>query len=350
MSAPGLYRRVLITRMKFIGDVVLTTPVIRSIRNALPDAYIAYMTDAQAASLLEHNPCLDEIIPFDFTRPTWREQPRVAALLWRRHFDLAIDLFGNPRSALLTLLSGAGTRVGLNRPGRGRFFTVRVQDEPRRKTAIDFHMQFLQAVGIPRASERTEIFLTDMERARARERLLAAVKEPGPFVCLHPGATWPAKRWLPEHFASVAEVIRERFDARVILTAGPNDGEAISRVLQASVRPLPVFQGLPLRELAAVVGECRACVANDSGPMHIAAAVGTPTVGIFGPGEEDIWFPYPASEGHTALRHDVPCHPCHLDFCNRQGASYMECMTGLTGDRVVAAVDHALRHPPQPRA
>lgn len=319
MSASMAYKRILISRMKFIGDVVLTTPVIRSVRNAFPDAFIAYMADAQAVSLLEHNPCLNEIIPFDFARPTWREQSRVAVLLWRRHFDLAIDLFGNPRSALLTLLSGAHTRVGLDRPGRGRLFTVRVRDGAGAKTAIDFHMQFLNAIGIPRTAERTEIFLTDAERAIAQRMICNAAQGSGPIVCLHPGATWPAKRWLPERFAAVAEIVRERFGARVILTAGPKDGDVIRRVQNTSVRPLPVFEGLPLRQLAAVLNQCRACVANDSGPMHIAAAVGTPTIGIFGPGEEDIWFPYPAEEGHASLRHNVPCHPCHLDFCNRGG-------------------------------
>jgi ADP-heptose:LPS heptosyltransferase len=98
-----------------------------------------------------------------------------------------------------------------------------------------------------------------------------------------------------------------------------------------------------LRELAAVISLCRAFVSNDAGPMHIAAAVGTPTIGIFGPGEEDIWFPYPAASGHRALRKDVPCHPCHLDFCNRPGEGFMECMKLLTPAEVLAAVESALQ-------
>jgi lipopolysaccharide heptosyltransferase II len=342
MIPSSTYKRILVSRMKFIGDVVLTTPVIRSLRNAFPDAFIAYMADAHAASLLEQNPCLNEIIPFDFSRPTWREQPRVAALLRRRRFDLAIDLFGNPRSALLTFLSGARTRVGLDRPGRGRFFTVRVHDDPRPKTAVDFHMQFLEAIGVPRTSERTELFLTEDERATARRLLANVVRTPDAVVCLHPGATWPAKRWAPERFAALAHIVRDRFKAEAILTAGPNDREVIHRVLEASAGPIPVFEGLPLRQLAAVLSQCRVYVANDSGPVHIAAAVGTPTIGIFGPGEENIWFPYPSDEGHSALRHNVACHPCHLDFCNRTGAGYMECMAGLDVERVAAAVEKSL--------
>jgi heptosyltransferase II len=343
MNSPVTYRRILISRMRFIGDVVLTTPVIRSLRNAFPEAYIAYLADSQAATLLEQNPGLNEIIPFDFSRPTWREQPRVAALLWRRRFDLAIDLFGNPRSALLTFLSGARTRVGLDRPGRGRLFTVRVRDEATQKTAIDFHMQFLGALGIPQTSQRTEIFLTEEERTMGRQMLTGAVNSPDPVVGLHPGATWPAKRWPPERFAEVAHLVRRHLKVPVVLTAGPNDHDVIGEVQKAYGAELPVFAGLPLRQLAAVLSQCAVFVANDSGPMHISAAVGTPTIGIFGPGEENIWFPYREADGHSALRHDVACHPCHCDFCPRKGTEYMECMTGLDAGRVLTAIENSLR-------
>jgi len=343
MTTPVTYKRILISRMKFIGDVVLTTPAVRSLRKAFPDAFIAYMADAQAASLLEHNPHLNEIIPFDFARPAWREQPRVVRLLRRRRFDLAIDLFGNPRSALLTFLSGARTRVGLDRPGRGKLFTVRVHDEAGPKTAIEFYMQFLRAIGVPQSSGRTEIYLKDDECAGAHRLIAGVVRRPGPVIGLHPGATWPAKRWLPEHFAEVAKRISKQFEAQVILTAGPNDHDVIRAVQKSMDVALPVFSGLPLRQLAALLGQCTVYVANDSGPMHIAAAVGTPTIGIFGPGEENIWFPYAEEQGHRALRHDVPCHPCHLDFCNREGSGFMECMTGLSSERVVAAIGRSLQ-------
>ncbi len=127
MSGIPPYDRILLTRMKFIGDVVLTTPVIRSVRNAYPGAFIAYMGEREAVSLLEGNPCLDDIIPFDLSRPSVLEQTRIALLLRRRRFDLAIDLFGNPRSALVTRLSGARVRVGPDRKGRGRLYSIRVQ-------------------------------------------------------------------------------------------------------------------------------------------------------------------------------------------------------------------------------
>jgi lipopolysaccharide heptosyltransferase II len=339
--------RILITRMKFIGDVVLTTPIIRSVRLAYPDAYIAYLAEKNAASLLEQNPHLNEIIPFDFGRPTVIEQTGVAFLLRRRRLDLVIDLFGNPRTALLTYLTGAQTRVGPARSGRGKLYTIQVRDDGLPKTAIEFHNQYLRAAGITPVPSRTEIFLSEDERREARiylqwldsDRSDASV----PIVGIHPGATWPAKRWEPEKFAALADVIKAKLGARIIVTAGPGDDEAVGEVVAHSFADVKVLRALPLRQLAAIISTCSVYVSNDAGPMHISAAVGTPTIGIFGPGEENIWFPYSREDGHEALRKDVPCHPCNLDFCNREGELYMECMKLLSVEEVFQSVDRAFR-------
>jgi|WetSurMetagenome_2_1015567.scaffolds.fasta_scaffold48116_3 heptosyltransferase III len=337
------YRRILLTRMKFIGDVVLTTPLIRSVRNAYPDAFIAYMGERQAVSLLEGNPCLDEILPFDFSRPALLEQTRMALQLRRRRFDLAIDLFGNPRSALLTRLSGAPVRVGPDRKGRGRLYTIRVMDDGVPKGAVAFHNQSLRAAGIPVTSAMTEIFVSPAERECARQQLLQAeprVDAALPLVAIHPGATWPAKHWLPERFGALAARLLAG-GVQVVLCGGPRDGATLDAVRAAAAVPVPVLRHPSLRELAALISLCSGFVGNDAGPMHIAAAVDTPTIGLFGPGEEQIWFPYDPARGHRALRRDVPCHPCHLDVCNRTGTGYMECMALLTVEEVVEAVHHA---------
>jgi len=343
------YRRILISRLRFIGDVILTTPIIRSVRNAHPGAFIAYLGERGAVSLLEHNPLLNESIPFDFSRPTALEQSRIALHLRRGKFDLAIDLFGNPRSALLTYLSGARVRVGPARKGRGRLYTIQVADDGIPKTAIEFHNQFIRAAGVEPSAHRTEIFLTDDEKREARIYLQWFNREHNPIdiarpiVGIHPGATWPAKKWIPERFAGLADLIAAKLGAHVLITAGPNDGESVNAVVNHALSKVTVLSGLPLRQLAAIISHCSVFVSNDAAPMHIAAAVGTPTVGLFGPGEENIWFPYSRDEGHCALRKDVSCHPCHLDFCNRQGDAYMDCMKLLSIEDVFNAVEHAFR-------
>lgn len=335
--------------MKFIGDVVLTTPIIRSVRNAYPDAFLAYLGDKNAVSLLEQNPDLNEIIPFDFSKPTITEQSRVGWLLRRKKFDLAIDLFNNPRSALLTRATGARVRVGAQRKGRGRLYTIQVRDDGNPKTAIDFHNQFIRAAGMEPSSTEPRIYLTNDEKREAKIYLQWLDYEASPLdlskpiVGIHPGATWPAKRWPPERFGELADMIAAKLGAQIIITAGPKDDEAVSTMLKNSFVNAKVLRGLPLRQLAAILSHCSAYVTNDNGTMHIAAAVGTPTIGIFGPGEENIWFPYSREKGHIALRRDVSCHPCHLDFCNREGDGFMECMKLLSTHEVFSAVEKALR-------
>jgi heptosyltransferase III len=346
---PGTpYRRILISRLRFIGDIVLTTPVIRSVRAACPDAYIAYMGERDAVALLEQNPFLDEIIPYNYDRPGVIEQARVGYILKRKRFDLAVDLFGNPRSALLTRLSGARVRVGPDKRERGRLYTVRVHDDGTPKTAVEFHNAYIAAAGIHPVAAAPELFLSADEKRDALSYLRwtcgqgQPLDSERPLVGIHPGATWPAKKWLPERFADLADMLRSKLGAQVIIVSGPGDREAVAAVDAGAVSAPCVLNVLPLRQLAAVIAECRVFIANDAGPMHIAAALGVPTIGIFGPGEDSIWFPYPAAGGHAALRKDVPCHPCHLDICNRTGDGYMECMKLLSVADVFGAVERVL--------
>jgi lipopolysaccharide heptosyltransferase II len=338
--------RILLTRLRFIGDVVLTTPLLRALREEFPRAHIAYLAEREAASLLRENPYLNEILAFDFDHPL-REQFRLLREVRKRRFDLVIDLYGNPRSAQLCYFSGAPVRVGGDFRGRGSLYTIRVRDDGVPKSAIAFHYQYLRAAGIDRPLYRTQIFLTGEERREA-EVFLAdhGADRTGRIIALHAGATWPAKHWGIGSFAELAKEIRKKLNAAVVLTCGPGDRETVEEVARAAEDSAIILPVLPIRKLAAVLSACDVLVSNDCGPMHIGVAVGTPTIGIFGPGEENIWFPYDEREGHRALRKDVPCHPCHLDVCNRTGDGYMECMKLLGVGEVLDSVAACLKRSP----
>ena len=149
--------------------------------------------------------------------------------------------------------------------------------------------------------------------------------------------------WEWEKYADLADLIRAKLGAQVVLTQGPKDAELVEKISKRSVGNLLVLNAMPLRQLAAIISQFRVYVANDNGAMHISAAVGTPTIGLFGPGEDDIWFPYrppfyDSSTWHIALRKSVPCHPCRLDFCNREGDGFMECMKLLIVEEVFEEV------------
>ena len=342
------FNRILLTRLKFIGDIILTTPLIQSLRETFPAAFIAYLGDSEAVSLLEGNPYLNEIIPVDFSKHGAFQRAQLFYRLNRQRFDLVIDLFCNPRSALLSFATRAPVRVGGDLPGRGRLYTVKIKDDGTPKSAIAFHYQSLKAVGIESKHFQTKIYLTDDEKKEARRYLeWQDIDFSRPLVALHGGGTWPAKLWPAERFADLADMVVAKMHGQIVLTRGPLDGEIVKRIESAVVGRVLSLPVLPLRQVAAILSQCSAYVANDSGPMHIAPAVGTPTIGLFGPGEETIWFPYTpdhpgGSEKHVALRRDVPCHPCHLNVCNRAGDEYMECMKLLSVKDVFDAVRERL--------
>ena len=343
MQPHTTYHRILLTRLKFIGDVVLTTPLIRTLRETFPSASISYLGEKHAVSLLEENPFLDEIIPIDLANSSLSAQLSLYARLHAERFDCVVDLFSNPRSALLAFATRAATRVGADRRGRRRLYTVRIADDGRPKTAIEFHYQSLAALGIAPRSFKTELYLTDAEREWASAYCVSRGIAPSRrLIALHCGGTWPAKLWEKDRFVELGRRCAAELGSAIVLTGGGNDRQVVSDVRQQLPDAVDAV-GLTLRQLAALLDRADAMVSNDCGAMHIAVAVDTPTIGIFGPGEDDIWFPYTKkyygdATPHRALRKDVPCHPCHLDICNRTGNGYMECMRLLSVYEVFTAV------------
>jgi ADP-heptose:LPS heptosyltransferase len=325
--------------MKYIGDVVLTTPLLRAVREQYPDAFIAYLTDQKAVALLEHNPYVNELIGYDYTQPALLEQVRVASRLRQLQFDVVVDLFSNPRSALLTYASGAPMRIGKSVKGRGSLYTHQIEDDGKLKSAIAFHYQYLRPLGIEPTQWRTEIFLTDEEKTAAREFLREqGVDLTGPVVAIHPGATWPNKMWLKERFTELIDLLRSDLHVDVVISPGPGDAVLVKSIVDACRAPVVVLAVPPLRRLAAILSQCAAFVSNDCGPMHIGVGVGTPTVGIFGPEPVEIWFPYPAVDGHTAMFTKLACSPCRTTQCYRTGTEYLECMQKISAAEVVSAV------------
>lgn len=333
--------KILLSRLRFIGDIILTTPVIEVLRERFPDATIDYLGDKGGVSLLQNNPNLNEIIPYDFSANELLEQIRIVSILRKKKYDIAIDLFGNPRSAIAVFLSGAKTRIGGNFGWRRKLFTypITVRD---RVTSVAFHLRYLAPLGIYENYRAPHIFLTRDEIDDAK-RFLAAfgVNDSKPLVGIHIGATWPAKVWLPEYFAQLADLVVDKLEGQVLVTYGPKDLSYLEKFSSANKVKFTSIEPRELRRLAAIISQCNVYVSNDAAPMHISVAVGTPTIGIFGPGEPDIWFPYERNLGHVALHKDVPC--CHRDFCEMKGGDYLRCMKVIKPEEVFETVKVVLR-------
>ena len=334
-------QKILLMRLSSLGDIVLTTPAIRAVRAHFADAYIAMLVGKQAAEVLQENPHLDEIIPFDrlAKHKDTAEMLRIIRILRERKFTLAIDLQRKFRTELLMYLSGAAERVG-----KGALCSVRVPEHGN-KHATAHYFDLLHAVGISAVDQRLELFLAESERTDASQRLAAAsVTETGLKVGLFPGAGWKLREWMPDRFAAIGDRLVRHFNAEVLIFGGQKEADLVHTVANLMEVPAVPFAGnLQVRELAACLEKCDLFLTNDTGPMHIAAAVGTPTVSLFGPGNHIRFQPLGGS--HQTLRHDVPCSPCKqfTDTCKDN-----ICMKKITIDEVWQAISDTLTSSTRP--
>ncbi|MCE2401900.1 glycosyltransferase family 9 protein [Candidatus Poribacteria bacterium] len=319
--------RILLIRLSSLGDVVLTTPAIRAIRAHFPNAYIAMLVAKQSADVLRQNPHLNEIIQFNrFAKDKdTGEMLRIIRILRQRKFGLTFDFQRKFRTELLMFLSGASERVG-----KGRLCTTRVPERDN-KHATEHYFDLLHATGIPAENRQLELFLTESERADVYHAFEeAGIAEMQLKVGLFPGAGWKLREWMPERFAAIGDKLVRHFNAQVIIFGGPKEVDLVHTVSKLMNEPATPFAGkLHIRQLAACIERCNLFLTNDTGPMHIAAAVRTPTVALFGPGNHIRFQPF--GNLHTIIRYDVPCSPCKqfTDKCKDN-----ICMKQITVDEV----------------
>jgi len=350
MNSPieGNPSKILITRLRFIGDVVLTLPVIEALKNQYPDAELYYLAEKSVGEILVGHPDLEEVILLDRAAieniPWYKkslEHLRFINRLRNYRFDMVIDLFCNPRSALLTMATGAMIRVGFDVRLRGIAYNYKIRRGASIRV-VDAYLDSLRTLGITIDKEVPRLPLLKDERRWAAEWVREnALSQNAPLIGFNPGASWPAKMWQPDQFAGLADNVIEMLNGQVLLTQGPGQGDLVRRI-SGLMKHRPVIASLlPIRRLSALIEQCDAYVSNDSGPMHIAAAVGTRTIGVFGPSDPSIWFPYSESKGHFSVKPDV-AFCCGKDFC----AEARPCISTICADQVFRLVRQALEVSP----
>lgn len=340
-------QRVLVRGPNWVGDAVLCVPALANLRKALPRAKISLLVKPWVVGLFEENPHIDEIILHeDRHRVPWGKL-RLAAELRARGFELAILFPNSFESALVAFLAGIPHRVGYEADGRGILLTVRVDrdEELLRRHQVDYYVNLLQAVGLDRG-ERDPIFIVSKkEEAEAIQILLGeGVGEDDVIVGLNPGSVHgSAKRWPADRYATLADQLSRR-GARVLLLGSSKEADVIARVQSLmQSRAVNLAGKTSLRLLAAILGRCRVLVTNDTGAMHVAAAVGTPVVAIFGPTDPRVTSP--VGEFHRILRHPPPCAPCLLRECPIDH----RCMTAISVEEVFAITQPYLSPAPRPQ-
>ena len=314
-------RHILVIKLRATGDVVLATPVIENLKRRFPRTHLSFLTEEASADVLRWNPWLDELIVLPLhrwgnqgIRGSWREQARFYRNLRQRRFDLVFDLFGNPRSALLTWLTGAPDRVGFAFRGRRHAYTTVVTPSGQPGHEVLFHLEALETLDIPVAADRPRVAIPGTANKKADAWLREHAPHARTVIGLNPGGGWAIKRWPPESFGRLADALIDEYGVDVLILWGPGEEGLVARVTGAmGNRPL-VLPETTLAELGAYLERCGLLVSNDSAPMHMAAALNVPTVGIFGPTDPRAQGPW--GDGHGVVRKEsVDCLGCNRTRC-----------------------------------
>jgi predicted lipopolysaccharide heptosyltransferase III len=351
--------RVLIVRLRLIGDVVFTTPVIRALRRAYPDAHLAYLIEPAASPVVRHHPDLDEVILAPRRRGWQRIRDDIALgrRLRRARFDLVVDLHSGPRASWLSWLSRAPRRIGFEVQGRQWMYTDVVprprEIRPRHsvENQWDILAPLLPSLPAPTPVNDPVTMVHAPEAEAAVESWLGreCLGDGHELVVVHVSAGNAFRRWPLLSFVELAARLSAAgHNRRIILTSGPSEAAAAAEVVRLvrerrseSPEAVRTCGDMSLDELHALIGRARLYIGGDSGPLHLAATTGTPIVGLYGPTLPVRSAPWRDPQLFSAAV-DVgalPCRPCEQRVC---APGDFRCLTHITVDAVVAAAERAL--------
>ena len=326
---------ILVIKLRAVGDVLLSTPVVQNLHEHFPHARIDFLTDKFAEGVVAGNPWITNVITFDKKRTSGFGLIRQVR---RTRYDLIIDLFSNPRSAVITWMSRARVRVGYPFRWRKYAYTIAIPPRGGEVHNVEFNLDALRRLEIPVRHRDPHFPIDKASNDLAGEWFGQNKLEEKLIVAMNPSGGWYTKRWGSEHYARLGDLISERYDATVVLLWGPGEREDALSIQSAMKNRSYVIPQTTLTGLGALIQRCNFVVSNDSGPMHIAAALKIPTLGIFGPTNPLLQGPYGVH--HLWVRNEgLDCLSCNLTKCPIGNI----CMTQLDVDRVLKAFDQLVR-------
>ena len=352
---------ILIVKTSAIGDVTHAMPALNCLRDSYPEAHITWLVEEAASDLVTGHPAVNEVLiarrkrwvrKFRFGNylQTCKEVRQFVQQLRQRKYDLVVDFQGLLKSGVWVWLSGGKQRVGF---GRGMqhsecsylFLNHRVPAVDMEIHALERKLLLLKAINVPCQAIRYDFPLHSSHRQKMRGLLEAAGfdRTKQPLVAINPQTMWETKLWYNDRFAAVADELAAK-GMFVVFTGGSADTNVIEEIQNGmAAASLDLTGKSSLKELAALYQMADVVISTDTGPMHIAAAVGTPVVALFGPTAP--WRTGPYGESHTVLRNPVPCSPCFKRDC-KLDSEQKKCMKGVTVRQVTDAACTVLRNKP----
>jgi predicted lipopolysaccharide heptosyltransferase III len=334
-------RKVLLVRLRSIGDTVLATPSAFALKRFLPNAVVDILVEDWVAPLLANHPHIDNVVVIE--RGGFVTRARVAREVRAANYDVVYNLHGGTTATLLTRATGARHRVGFENYQYAQLHNHQAPSplllwQQQKTHSVEQQLALLGWTGVPVTDRpRTELGIAPEPAAAVEQRLVAAGLQDQKIALIHPAAAFATKQWATENFARVAEFLIERGFATVAIAA-PHEGALLETLRSTSSAKIVTFD-LSLPEVTALAARSQLFVGNDSGIAHIAAAVGTPAVVIFGSSNITHWRPWSSAPAEVVFE-EMPCQPCHGYFCEK--FAQPECILRVPVTRVTAAIDRLL--------
>ncbi|MFA6355709.1 MAG: lipopolysaccharide heptosyltransferase II [Candidatus Omnitrophota bacterium] len=334
-------KRILVIKISAVGDCVLATPSLRAIRQKNPKAYIALLTGRLESQVLKGCPYVDEVIIYDRDGRDrgWLRFLELSAEIRRYCFEEVVDFQNNSKSHMFAFMSTAAKRYGYMKGWHGLLLNRAVRDNNRPVPPVDHQFRVLSLMGIEGASKDLELWPSSADEDAARRMLEADwVGDHQALVGINPGASprWATKRWPAENFAKLCDLLAEREIRPVIIGTKDDSATAENIISMTKSKPVNLTGKTTITELAALMKRLKCLVTSDSAPMHVAAAMKTPFVALFGPTDPEKHLP--PSQDYAVVRRDLGCAPCYKPVC-----SDIRCMREIAVEDVMKAIEGCIR-------
>lgn len=342
-------QRICVIKPSAFGDVIQSLPLLTALRRRFPDAEISWVINRELQAILEGHPALTHVIPFE-RRGSLRDWRRLLRRMRRGKFDLVFDLQGLLRTGFMTLATSAPLRVGLEttREGSHLACNLTIPDTGKSVPAHDRYWRIAEVLGVGELPRETLIHTSADDEEWSRSALASLE---GPILAIHPGARWVTKLWPLENFAVVACRAARQYGFDLIIVGGRAE-RARCEELETTIRrihPASKVRNLAgtteLKQLTALLNRINLLLTNDSGPMHLAAGIGKPVLGVFtctSPTRSG-----PPGDQHALVAADIPCAASYFKRCPNHGPEYQCCMENLSAERVWRQLVEMLQRSPQ---
>jgi lipopolysaccharide heptosyltransferase II len=341
-----MFNRILVVRTDRVGDVVLSMPAVEALRALFPAAYICMMVAPCCREIVEHSRFLDDFLLYDKQSigRSFRKAWKFSRELRSRRFDVAFVLHPTIRAHVSVYFAGIPRRVGYRKKFSFLLTDTIVHTKHRgEKHETEYALDLLRAVGLEPATYAPHLTVSDDADRRARDLLReAGITSEDTVIVLHPAASCPSKIWPPDYFARAADELIAKYGCKTVVVSGPDGLRQADEVIRRMTREAVNLAGrTTLSTLAGIFKQSELVISNDSGPVHVASAVGAPVISIFGRKQEGLsprrWGPL-GNKG-VALHKDVGCEQCRAHNCSRDFA----CLKAVTVEDVLTAADALLR-------